>query len=141
MDATQADVSEPIASAEPDGASTSGAASNGDTPADASEAAAASGERQDTIPARFHGTYAETTAACDIRAHGRFTVSADRIQFFESAADVLGVRVDGDYAAVDAEETYADQTGRYVFYMALEGEDRLRYRYDRNERMTWVRCP
>ncbi len=50
------------------------------------------------------------------------------------------MRAEGNYAAVTADETYADATTRYVFYMARVGEDRLRYRYDRNERMVWVRC-
>lgn len=110
-----------------------------DRPDDSGEKAAAAGPLRDTIPARFHGTYGETDEACAQRSHARFTVSADRIQFFESYADVLNVRVDGDYAAVSAEEQYVETT-RYVFYMALEGEDRLRYRYDRNPRKTWVRC-
>ena len=112
-----------------------------DAPLGPEEEAAASGAVQDTIPARFHGSYGATREDCVNRSHSRFTISADRIQFFESSAEVLNVRAEGDYAAVTADETYADTTTRYVFYMARVGEDRLRYRYDNNERMTWVRCP
>lgn len=111
-----------------------------DAPVGPEEEAAASGALQNAIPARFHGTYGASVEDCENRSHSRFTVSADTIQFFESAAEVLNVRAEGDYAAVTADETYADTTTRYVFYMALEGGDRLRYRYDKNERMTWVRC-
>jgi hypothetical protein len=118
-----------------------GPESDASEPTSPEEQAAAAGMMQDKIPSRFHGTYAANEEECAIRSHGRFTVSGDRIQFFESSAEVLRVRIDGEYAAVDAEETYADRTSRYVFYMALEGDDRLRYRYDENERMTCVRCP
>lgn len=111
-----------------------------DAPTTPDEKTAAAGEMLETIPVRFHGTYAQSQWDCEARSHSRFTVSADKIQFFESSAEVLSVRADGDYAAVDAEESYADNTSRYVFYMALEGEDRLRYRYDKNKRLTWERC-
>ncbi|WP_158094334.1 hypothetical protein [Erythrobacter donghaensis] len=112
-----------------------------DAPVGPEEEAAASGALQSAIPARFHGTYGASLEDCAMKSHSRFTVSAQKIQFIESSAEVLNVRAESDYAAVTADETYADTTTRYVFYMALEGGDRLRYRYDKNERMTWVRCP
>ncbi|MGB3711825.1 MAG: hypothetical protein WA985_09065 [Erythrobacter sp.] len=112
-----------------------------DAPQDAEERRASEGETQDTIPARFHGTYAETLEDCDIPSHGNFTVETDEIDFFESNGVVQQVNVDGDYAAATIDETYADRTSTYVFYMALEGKERLRFRYGKDERMTWVRCP
>lgn len=98
------------------------------------------GSVQAAVPARFRGTFAENTTACVQRNHGNFTVTADQIQFFESRGIVSRVRVDGDYAALTVSEAYADSVNNYIFYLALEGDDGLRFRYDKNERQTWVRC-
>ena len=97
---------------------------------------------QDSIPTRFHGTFAESKSACDIPSHGLFTVTAKQIKFFESFGEVRNVRADGPYAAATVFEQYGDSPGStYAFYMRLMPDGSLRYRYDDNERMTWVRCP
>lgn len=101
----------------------------------------AAASAKDIVPARFQGTYGENASACAQRNHGNFTVLPDRIDFFESNGEVQKVRVDGDYAALTVIENYADRLSEYVFYMALEGEDGLRFRYNDNERQSWVRCP
>ncbi len=96
----------------------------------------------DKIPARFHGTYAQGAEYCDDRSHGLFTVEAREIDFFESTGEVRNLRADGDYAAVTVFEQYGDSPGTtYAFYMRIMPDGGLRYRYDDNERLTWVRCP
>lgn len=99
------------------------------------------GTVQNTVPERFRGTYAESPQACIQRNHGNFTVTADQIDFFESRGMISRVRVDGDYAALTVSEAYADTVSNYIFYMALDGGSGMRFRYDKNERQTWVRCP
>ena len=52
------------------------------------------------------------------------------------------MRVDGDYAAATLSEQYGGAPPAvYVFYMAREGEDAMRLRYDKNDRFSVVRCP
>ena len=52
------------------------------------------------------------------------------------------VRVDGDYAAATLTEQYGDAPpATYVFYMALEGPDTMRVRYDTEPRFRIYRCP
>lgn len=97
---------------------------------------------QDSVPERFRGTYAESIAKCDEPSHGLFTVEAKAIKFFESTGEVRNVRADGPAAALTVYEQYAEDPGTtYAFYMRLLPDGSLRYRYDDNERMTWVRCP
>ena len=97
---------------------------------------------QDSVPERFRGTYAESAAKCDEPSHGLFTVEAKAIRFFESTGEVRNVRADGPAAALTVFEQYAEDPGTtYAFYMRLLPDGSLRYRYDDNERMTWVRCP
>lgn len=110
-------------------------------PQDEGERRATKAPEGQTIPVRFHGTYGENLNACTQRSHANFTVMADKIDFFESNAELVSVRVDGDYAAASVTEAYADQTREYVFYMALDGPEGLRFRYDKGEREFWVRCP
>ncbi|WP_336985938.1 hypothetical protein [Altererythrobacter aquiaggeris] len=111
------------------------------TQKDAAEKQADTGAVQDTIPARFRGTFSESAAGCAQRSHGNFTINARQIDFFESRGEVGDVRVKGDYAAATVREAYAGDVNIYVFYMALEGGDKLRFRYNKNERQTWIRCP
>ncbi|MCA0977399.1 hypothetical protein LCM19_03370 [Qipengyuania flava] len=97
---------------------------------------------QDSVPERFRGTYAESIAKCDEPSHGLFTVEAKAIKFFESTGEVRNVRAVGPAAALTVYEQYAEDPGTtYAFYMRLLPDGSLRYRYDDNERMTWVRCP
>ena len=96
-------------------------------------------ETVSTIPARFQGRWGKSKADCDDRSHDVFTITGDEIEFFESRGAVQSVKADGDYAAATVDETYVETT-RYIFYMALEGADRLRFRYDKGERYTYVRC-
>ncbi|RDC59502.1 hypothetical protein HME9302_00692 [Alteripontixanthobacter maritimus] len=107
---------------------------------DYTERQAVKAPEETVIPERFRGTYGETRDACAQRNHGNFTITADRIDFFESNGEVQSVRVDGDYAAASIREPYADEVSEYVFYMALESGETLRFRYDKGERQTWVRC-
>ena len=94
------------------------------------------------IPERFHGKFAESRSQCDNLSHGLFTVGAKKIEFFESFGEVRTIKVDGDYAAASIFEQYGDSPGTtYVFYMRLMPDRSLRYRYDKNDPMTWVRCP
>lgn len=74
---------------------------NDDTRADA-------GELQDTIPARFHGRWAESRADCDILGHQRYDIEAGEAGFFESTGLVQSVRSNGDYAAATLSEHYGD---------------------------------
>lgn len=109
---------------------------------DAEAARTAQAPLQKTIPARFHGTFAEDLRACAQPSHGMFTVRAGEIKFFESTGVVRNVRADGDYAAATVFEQYGDSPGTtYAFYMRLMPDGRLRYSYDGYERLTWVRCP
>ena len=97
---------------------------------------------QDTIPARFHGKWAENAEACAIRGHQQYRIGADEVGFFESRGIVQTVRVDGNYAAATLSEQYGDAPPAvYVFYMAREGDDAMRLRYDKNDRFSVVRCP
>ena len=65
-----------------------------------------------------------------------------RIGFFESTGIVRTVRVRGEYAAATVFEQYGDGPGtRYAFYMALEGPDRMRARYDTRDGFVLRRCP
>ena len=106
------------------------------------EQASAKVATQDTIPARFHGKWAESTEHCAIRGHQQYHIGAEEVGFFESRGIVQTVRVDGDYAAATLSEQYGDAPPSvYVFYMAREGEDAMRLRYDKNDRFSVVRCP
>ena len=106
------------------------------------EQAVASASTQDTIPARFHGKWAQGAENCDIPGHQQYRIAANQVGFFESRGIVETVRVDGDYAAATLSEQYGDAPPTvYVFYMAREGEDAMRLRYDKNDRFSVVRCP
>lgn len=106
------------------------------------EARADAGELQDTIPARFHGRWAESRADCDIRGHQQYEIGAGEVGFFESTGVVQNVRADGNHAAATLSEQYGDAPpAEYVFYMALEGADTMRIRYDQNPRFRIIRCP
>lgn len=97
---------------------------------------------QSSIPSRFHGKWAETPADCEMRGHQQYRISADEVGFFESRGIVQEVRVDGNYAGATLSEQYGDAPAAvYVFYMALEGPDSMRIRYDKNPRFSVVRCP
>ena len=97
---------------------------------------------QDTIPARFHGLWSEDLDHCRVPGHQRYDIGASRIGFFESTGIVRTVRVRGDYAAATVFEQYGDGPGtRYAFYMALEGPDRMRARYDTRDGFVLRRCP
>ena len=106
------------------------------------EQAVADAVTQNAIAARFHGKWAESAAACAIRGHQQYRIGADEVGFFESRGIVQTVRVDGDYAAATLSEQYGDAPPAvYVFYMAREGDDAMRLRYDKNDRFNVVRCP
>ena len=111
-------------------------------PASEEEKAVANATTQKTIPVRFHGKWAENTEACAIRGHQQYRISANEVGFFESRGIVQTVRVDGDYAAATLSEQYGDAPPAvYAFYMAREGDDAMRLRYDKNDRFSVVRCP
>ncbi|QZH74227.1 MAG: hypothetical protein JY451_11040 [Erythrobacter sp.] len=106
------------------------------------EALAQAGAVQDSIPARFHGRWAESAAACGGRNHQQYHIEAAQVGFFESVGEVQQVRAQGDYAAATLSEQYADDSPAvYVFYMALDGADAMRVRYDNEPRIGLVRCP
>ena len=106
------------------------------------EKAVAKGSTHVTIPARFHGKWAENVEACAIRGHQQYRIGASEVGFFESTGIVQTVRVDGDYAAATLSEQYGDSPPAvYVFYMAREGDDAMRLRYDKNDGFRVVRCP
>ena len=106
------------------------------------EARVASAPLQDTIPERFHGLWAQGAEHCGTPGHQRYDISAREIGFFESTGKVQDVRVDGNYAAATVTEQYGDAPpARYVFYMAIEGPDTMRIRYDYDDRIGIVRCP
>ena len=97
---------------------------------------------QDTIPDRFHGLWAESAEQCGTPGHQRYDISAREIGFFESTGEVQNVRVNGDYAGATVIEPYGDAPpAEYVFYMAIEGPDAMRIRYDDGDRINIVRCP
>lgn len=148
---SQSNMTEPAQSGNLNDTSTSAAVSTGpDSEAPSPEPAAKSIANdpaareppQVAIPARFHGTYAGSLAHCDNPSHGLISVEAKAIRFFESTGEVRDVRAEGPYAAVTVFEQYGDGPGgTYAFYMRLLPGGGLRYRYDDNDRLTWVRCP
>ena len=106
------------------------------------EEAVANAAARDSIPARFHGKWAESAEACAIRGHQQYRIGAHKVGFFESRGIVQTVRVEGDYAAATLSEQYGDAPPAvYVFYMARKGDDVLRLRYDKNDPFSVVRCP
>ena len=106
------------------------------------EARADAGADEDAIPARFHGTFVENREQCGFRGHQVYDVKSDRVDFFESSGILQDLRVDGDYAAATLSEQYGDAPPAvYVFYMAIEGPDTMRIRYDNNPRTRVYRCP
>ncbi|KLE33872.1 hypothetical protein AAW00_12445 [Aurantiacibacter luteus] len=106
------------------------------------DAEAAEGAMQDTIPARFHGDWSEDLAHCGQPGHQRYDIRAREVGFFESTGIVQDVRVNGDYAAATLSEQYGDAPPAvYVFYMAIEGPNTMRIRYDDNPRFRIYRCP
>ena len=106
------------------------------------EAEARRGALQDTIPARFHGDWSEDLDHCDTPGHQRYDIRSDQIGFFESRGIVRNVNVNGNYAAATVSEQYGDAPpAEYVFYMAIEGPDTMRIRYDDNPRFRIYRCP
>lgn len=125
----------------------SGAAEQGERepeidPQSEEERAVADAVTQDTIPARFHGKWAESAEHCAIRGHQQYRIGAEEVGFFESRGIVQTVRVDGDYAAATLSEQYGDAPPAvYVFYMAREDEDAMGLRYDKEDRFSVVRCP
>lgn len=106
------------------------------------EQAVADAATQDTIPARFHGKWADKAEACAIRGHQQYRIGADEVGFFESRGIVQSVRVDGDYAAATLSEQYGDAPPAvYVFYMAREGDDAMRLATTRTTGSVWCAAP
>ncbi len=106
------------------------------------EARIGEGGLQDSIPERFHGRWAEAAEHCSTRGHQVYDIAAEEIGFFESTGEVQNVQVNGDYAGATLIEQYGDAPpSEYVFYMALEGPDAMRVRYDEEPRFRIVRCP
>ena len=100
------------------------------------------GPKQDLIPARFHGDWSEDLDHCDTRGHQRYDIGAREVGFFESRGIVQDVNVNGNYAAATLSEQYGDAPPAvYVFYMAIEGPDTMRIRYDKEPRFRVYRCP
>ena len=106
------------------------------------EAQADAGALQQTIPSRFHGDWSESLDHCGNPGHQRYDIRAREVGFFESRGIVQNVRADGNYAAATLSEQYGDAPPAvYVFYMAIEGPDTMRIRYDDNPRIRIYRCP
>lgn len=100
------------------------------------------GGEQDVIPARFHGDFSEDLAHCGTPGHQRYDIRAREVGFFESRGIVQDVKVNGDYAAITLSEQYGDAPPSiYTLYMAIEGPDTMRIRYDKEPRFRIYRCP
>ena len=109
-------------------------------PAPSQEQAVAGAGMQMTIPAHFRGKWAKDREACDIPSHQVFDIRANEIGFFESTGRVRNVRVDGNAAAATITEQYGDAApATYAFYMALEGPDAMRVRYDKRDSFDVIR--
>lgn len=105
------------------------------------EAQADSGSEIEAIPARFHGNFSESLDHCGTPGHQVYDIRASEVGFFESTGIVQDVRVNGNYAAATLSEQYGDAPPAvYAFYMAIEGPDTLRIRYDDNPRIRIYRC-
>lgn len=110
-------------------------------PASSEEQSVADARMQATIPARFQGKWAEDRDACDFAGHQVFNIRSSEIGFFESVGRVRDVRVNGDYAGATITEQYGDAPpATYAFYMALEGPDAMRVRYDKRDSFDVIRC-
>ncbi|GMM92764.1 hypothetical protein [Qipengyuania sp. MTN3-11] len=106
------------------------------------EVQALAGEKQDVIPVRFHGDWSEDIAHCDEPGHQGYDIRAREVGFFESRGIVQDVDVNGNYAAATLSEQYGDAPPAvYAFYMAIEGPDTMRIRYDDEPRIRIYRCP
>lgn len=95
--------------------------------------------RQD-VPARFRGRYAGDASACSQPGHETaLTLQARRIEFHESAGDVMAARAEGDDLAIDASLGGEGETWQRTYRFRLESDDTALVDADGGLRR--VRCP
>lgn len=79
---------------------------------------------QQDVPARFRGRYAGDATACTQPGHETaLTLQARRIEFHESAGDVVAARADGDEIAIDASLSGEGDTWQRTYRFRLESDD------------------
>lgn len=92
------------------------------------------------IPARFHGTWDSSAAACAGRpGEMRLVVEPDRLRFHESVARVLAVETAGDDVNVDLAFEGEGETWQEVRMLRLDAQGRLDVATS-NDSATRVRC-
>lgn len=103
-------------------------------------AAGTDGEAVTAIPARFHGTWDSSAAACaGPPGEMRLVVEPDRLRFHESVARVLAVEPAGEEINVDLGFEGEGETWQEVRMLRLDAQGRLDVATS-NDSATRVRC-
>lgn len=102
------------------------------------------GERQQTIPAQFWGTWGLDLESCSSRgSDGKFVISADRIEFYESIGSVRSVVTHGNSdLELTMELSGEGETWISNFYFRLSDDRKsLTSSTNGNRRFVFYRCP